>query len=577
MKLKTNVRHLNGSIRVPGDKSISHRSIIFGSLAEGETKVYDILRGEDVLSTMQVFRDLGVEIEDKDGVVTIQGVGMDGLKVPQNALDMGNSGTSIRLISGALAGADFEVEMFGDDSLSKRPMDRVTIPLRQMGVEVSGQTDRDLPPLKMHGSKSLKPIHYQLPVASAQVKSALIFAALQADGESVIIEKEKTRNHTEDMIQQFGGQLQVDGKEIRISGGQTFTAQEVVVPGDISSAAFWLVAGLVVPNSKIVLENVGINETRTGIIDVIKDMGGKITLSDIDQVAKSATITVETSELKGTEIGGDIIPRLIDELPIITLLATQAQGKTVIRDAEELKVKETDRIQVVADALNAMGADIVPTEDGMIITGKTVLHGAEVNTLGDHRIGMMRLTCNVRKLSIKVTQASLVTWKDCSMAKVLLGFMGVGKSSVAPYLDGRFVDMDQVIEEKIGMSIADFFAKEGEAAFRQIESETLEELLQEGDDVIISTGGGVVVTERNRQLLAKNRKHNVWLHASFDVVYDRIEKDTKNQRPLFLNHSKEDFKAIYDGRMALYQDLADLVVTVDNRTPEEVARFIKCM
>lgn len=389
MKLETKVQGLHGSLRIPGDKSISHRSIMFGSLAKGVTTVRDILRGEDVLSTMQVFRDLGVTIEDDGDVVRIYGVGFDGLKAPQNKLDMGNSGTSIRLISGVLAGQDFEVEMFGDDSLSKRPMDRVTIPLRQMGVEVSGQTDRDLPPLKMHGSKSLNPIHYQLPVASAQVKSALIFAALQADGESVIIEKEKTRNHTEDMIQQFGGQLQVDGKEIRISGGQSFTAQEVVVPGDISSAAFWLVAGLVVPNSKIVLENVGINETRTGIIDVIKDMGGKIALSDIDQVAKSATITVETSELKGTEIGGDIIPRLIDELPIITLLATQAQGKTVIRDAEELKVKETDRIQVVADALNAMGADIVPTEDGMIISGKTALHGAEINTFGDHRIGMM--------------------------------------------------------------------------------------------------------------------------------------------------------------------------------------------
>lgn len=389
MKLETKAQGLHGSLRIPGDKSISHRSIMFGSLAKGVTTVRDILRGEDVLSTMQVFRDLGVTIEDDGDVVRIHGVDFDGLKAPQNKLDMGNSGTSIRLISGVLAGQDFDVEMFGDDSLSKRPMDRVTIPLRQMGVEVSGQTDRDLPPLKMHGSKFLKPIHYQLPVASAQVKSALIFAALQADGESVIIEKEKTRNHTEDMIQQFGGQLQVDGKEIRISGGQSFTAQEVVVPGDISSAAFWLVAGLVVPNSKIVLENVGINETRTGIIDVIKDMGGKITLSDIDQVAKSATITVETSELKGTEIGGDIIPRLIDELPIITLLATQAQGKTVIRDAEELKVKETDRIQVVADALNAMGADIVPTEDGMIITGKTALHGAEVNTFGDHRIGMM--------------------------------------------------------------------------------------------------------------------------------------------------------------------------------------------
>ncbi|MGT2803281.1 3-phosphoshikimate 1-carboxyvinyltransferase [Streptococcus henryi] len=389
MQLLTNVQQLNGELRVPGDKSISHRSIMFGSLAKGVTKVHDILRGEDVLSTMQVFRDMGVQIEDNGDLVTIHGVGFDGLKAPENKLDMGNSGTSIRLISGVLAGQDFDVEMFGDDSLSKRPMDRVTIPLRQMGVEVSGQTDRDLPPLKMHGSKELKPIHYQLPVASAQVKSALIFAALQAEGESVIIEKEKTRNHTEDMIVQFGGQIAVDGKEIRISGGQEFTAQEVVVPGDISSAAFWLVAGLIVPNSKITLKNVGINETRTGILDVIQAMGGKIALSEVDDIAKSATITVETSELKGTEIAGDIIPRLIDELPIIALLATQANGETIIRDAEELKVKETDRIQVVADALNSMGADITPTEDGMIIKGKTALHGATVNTFGDHRIGMM--------------------------------------------------------------------------------------------------------------------------------------------------------------------------------------------
>lgn len=389
MKLSTNVKGLKGRIRVPGDKSISHRSIIFGSLAKGVTIVRDILRGEDVLSTMQVFRDLGVQIEDDGNLVKIHGVGFEGLQAPKNKLDMGNSGTSIRLISGVLAGQDFEAEMFGDDSLSKRPMDRVTIPLRQMGVEIAGRTERDLPPLKMKGSRELQPIHYQLPVASAQVKSALIFAALQAQGESVIIEKEITRNHTEDMIAQFGGQIEVEGKEIRIQGGQEFTAQEVTVPGDISSAAFWLVAGLIVPDSKIVLENVGINETRTGILDVIEAMGGRMTLSDVDPVAKSATITVETSELKGTEIGGEIIPRLIDELPIIALLATQAQGRTVIRDAEELKVKETDRIQVVADALNSMGAAITPTEDGMIIDGKTPLHGAQVNTLGDHRIGMM--------------------------------------------------------------------------------------------------------------------------------------------------------------------------------------------
>lgn len=389
MKLKTNIKHLNGSIRVPGDKSISHRSIIFGSLAEGETKVYDILRGEDVLSTMQVFRDLGVEIEDKDGVVTIQGVGMDGLKAPQKALDMGNSGTSIRLISGVLAGADFEVEMFGDDSLSKRPMDRVTLPLKKMGVTISGQTERDLPPLHLKGTKSLKPIHYELPIASAQVKSALIFAALQAQGQSVIIEKECTRNHTEDMLRQFGGDLSVDGKKITVQGPQKLSGQTVVVPGDISSAAFWLVAGLIVPNSRVVLKNVGINETRTGIIDVIRAMGGKLEITDMDPIAKSATLTVETSDLNGTEIGGALIPRLIDELPIIALLATQAQGQTVIKDAEELKVKETDRIQVVADALNSMGASITPTADGMIIKGKSTLHGAKVNTFGDHRIGMM--------------------------------------------------------------------------------------------------------------------------------------------------------------------------------------------
>ena len=389
MKLKTNVSHLNGSIRVPGDKSISHRSIIFGSLAEGETKVYDILRGEDVLSTIQVFRDLGVEIEDKDGVITIQGVGMGGLKAPQKTLDMGNSGTSIRLISGVLAGADFEVEMFGDDSLSKRPMDRVTLPLKKMGVSISGQTERDLPPLHLKGTKNLTPIHYELPIASAQVKSALIFAALQAQGQSVIIEKECTRNHTEDMLRQFGGDLSVDGKKITVQGPQKLSGQKVVVPGDISSAAFWLVAGLIVPNSHVVLKNVGINETRTGIIDVIRAMGGKLEITDIDPIAKSATLTVETSDLKGTEIGGALIPRLIDELPIIALLATQAQGQTVIKDAEELKVKETDRIQVVADALNSMGAAITPTADGMIIEGKSALHGARVNTFGDHRIGMM--------------------------------------------------------------------------------------------------------------------------------------------------------------------------------------------
>ena len=389
MKLRTNSKGLKGTIRVPGDKSISHRSIIFGSLAKGETKVYDILRGEDVLSTIQVFRDLGVSIQDDGDVIRIQGVGFQGLQAPTAPLDMGNSGTSIRLISGVLAGQDFAVTMVGDDSLSKRPMDRVAIPLRQMGVEIAGQGDRDCPPLHEKGTRQLQPIHYRLPVASAQVKSALIFAALQAEGESTIIEKEKTRDHTEDMIRQFGGEIQVDGKTIRIQGGQEFQGQEVIVPGDISSAAFWLVAGLILPESVIKIENVGINQTRTGILDVIQEMGGDLTIDDRDEKAVSASLTVRTSSLKGIRIDGELIPRLIDELPIIALLATQANGQTVIADAEELRVKETDRIQVVADSLNAMGANVVPTEDGMIITGPTHLHGADLETFGDHRIGMM--------------------------------------------------------------------------------------------------------------------------------------------------------------------------------------------
>lgn len=389
MKLRTNSKGLKGTIRVPSDKSISHRSIIFGSLAKGETKVYDILRGEDVLSTIQVFRDLGVSIQDDGDVIRIQGVGFQGLQTPTAPLDMGNSGTSIRLISGVLAGQDFAVTMVGDDSLSKRPMDRVAIPLRQMGVEIAGQGECDCPPLHEKGTHQLQAIHYRLPVASAQVKSALIFAALQAEGESTIIEKEKTRDHTEDMIRQFGGEIQVDGKTIHIQGGQEFKGQTVIVPGDISSAAFWLVAGLVLPDSVIKIENVGTNQTRTGILEVIQEMGGDLTMEDRDEKAVSASLTVKTSSLKGIRIDGELIPRLIDELPIIALLATQANGQTVIADAEELRVKETDRIQVVADSLNAMGANVVPTEDGMVITGPTPLHGADLETFGDHRIGMM--------------------------------------------------------------------------------------------------------------------------------------------------------------------------------------------
>lgn len=391
MKLQTNAKGLRGTIKVPGDKSISHRSIMFGAIAHGKTEVFDILRGEDVISTMNAFRAMGVEILDEEGKITILGKGFEGLKAPKTPLDMGNSGTTTRLISGILAGLPFETTLFGDDSLSKRPMDRIAQPLRMMGAEISGQTKRDLPPIQIKGTQNLHEMDYELPVASAQVKSALIFAALQTDKKAVtrIIEKEKTRDHTEDMLVQFGGEIAVSGKNILVPGGQRLTGQKVVVPGDISSAAFFLVAGLIVPNSEIELRNVGINETRTGILDVIEKMGAQVIRLQEDRINKSATLVVRTSELHGCEISGEMIPRLIDELLIIALLATQAKGETIISNAEELRVKETDRIAVVTELLSKMGAEITPTSDGMIIRGKTPLHATDVNTFGDHRIGMM--------------------------------------------------------------------------------------------------------------------------------------------------------------------------------------------
>ena len=390
MKLEIKAKSLTGKLTVPGDKSISHRSIMFGAISHGQTRVKHILRAEDVTATMQAFQDLGVKIEDKEGIIYIQGKGFEGLQPANKPLDMGNSGTSMRLMSGILAGLDFDTKLIGDASLSRRPMDRIANPLKLMGAKISGQGETCLPPLEIQG-RQLKSINYQLPVASAQVKSALIFAALQTKSNQIseIVEKAVTRNHTEEMLKQFGGELTVSGKHIRIRGGQKLEGQEITVPGDISSAAFWIVAALIIPGSNIELQNVGINATRTGIIDVVTAMGGKVEITN--QTAIAATLKIRYSALTATQISGDLIPRLIDELPIIALLATQAEGETVIADAEELRVKETDRISVVSDILKAMGADVTPTADGMKIRGKTNLHAPhkDINTHGDHRIGMM--------------------------------------------------------------------------------------------------------------------------------------------------------------------------------------------
>ncbi|KOP83234.1 3-phosphoshikimate 1-carboxyvinyltransferase [Cytobacillus solani] len=389
-KLVTKVEGLNGEIAIPGDKSISHRSIMFGSIADGKTVVTNFLLGEDCLSTIDCFKKMGVMIERQEEKVIIHGNGFEGLNEPSEILDVGNSGTTIRLLLGILAARPFHSVLIGDQSIGKRPMTRVTKPLQLFGAAINGRKNGEFTPLSIKGG-NLKGIEYELPVASAQVKSSLLFAGLQASGTTTVIEPVKTRDHTERMIKQFGGEVEKTGTAIRIKGGQKLTGTSIHVPGDISSAAFFLVAGAIVPGSEIKLTNVGLNPTRTGIIDIMKEMGAKITIKQLteDEFEPRGDIVIQSSALKGMTIAGEIIPKLIDEIPIIALLATQAEGVTVIKDAHELKVKETNRIDTVVAELTKLGATIEATEDGMIIYGKTELIGGTVSSHGDHRIGMM--------------------------------------------------------------------------------------------------------------------------------------------------------------------------------------------
>ncbi|MFS1134131.1 3-phosphoshikimate 1-carboxyvinyltransferase [Enterococcus hirae] len=388
MKLLTAKNGINGELVIPADKSISHRSIMFGAISKGTTIVNNFLKAEDCLSTIAVFKQLGVRITEKNEQIMIEGKGFEGLTAPSSRLDAGNSGTTMRLVLGILAGCPFTSEIAGDASLNRRPMERVMKPLREMGADLQGTAEAEFPPLKVTGN-TLHGIEYHMPIASAQVKSAILFAALQAKGTTKIIEKEQSRNHTEEMIKQFGGKIQVEGKEIIVAGPQQLIGQEVTVPGDISSAAFYLVAASILANSEVLLKQVGINPTRTGILDVLMQMGANIEERQLDEQNQAADLIVRSAQLHACEIQGEIIPRLIDELPIIALAATQATGTTIIRDAQELKVKETNRIDATAEELTKMGANIEPTEDGLIIHGPTPLHGATVDSHGDHRIGMM--------------------------------------------------------------------------------------------------------------------------------------------------------------------------------------------
>ena len=383
-------RGLKGTLTIPGDKSISHRSIMFGSLAEGDTEITGFLYGDDCLSTVGAFRSMGIAIDVTDEKIVVHGKGLHGLAEPDNVIDVGNSGTTIRLISGILAGQTFNTVLTGDDSIRKRPMGRVMKPLSMMGANITGRKENTLAPLAVKGTP-LTAIHYESPVASAQVKSAVLLAGLYADGWTSVTEPSLSRNHTELMLKSFGAEVESEGTTARVKGNPQLKGQRIEVPGDISSAAYPLVAASIIPGSELYLKNVGLNPTRTGIIDVLLDMGADITILNERTSGGElmGDIIVRSANLHGTTIAGDLIPRLVDEIPVIAVAAACAEGVTEIRDAQELKVKESNRLETVAQGLRAFGCAVEVLDDGLRITGgKPLQAGALCKSHGDHRIAM---------------------------------------------------------------------------------------------------------------------------------------------------------------------------------------------
>lgn len=385
----TRINSLKGELSIPGDKSISHRAVMFGAISEGTTRVTNFLQGADCLSTIDCFRKMGIEIENNSDTVIIHGKGLHGLTAPADTLDVGNSGTTTRLMSGILAAQNFTCTVNGDASIRKRPMSRIITPLSMMGACIESINGNNCAPLKITGA-NLHGIHYNSPVASAQVKSSILLAGLYADGETSVTEPYLSRNHSELMLKYFGADVTSVGTTATIKPADKLTGGDIDVPGDISSAAYFIVAGLITPGSEILIKNVGINPTRDGIIRVARAMGGDITLLNERAQAgeKVADILVKHSNLHGTTIGGGIIPTLIDEIPVIAVMACFAEGETVIKDAAELKVKESNRIDVMVRNLSDMGSDITATDDGMIIRGGIELTGTVVDSVLDHRIAM---------------------------------------------------------------------------------------------------------------------------------------------------------------------------------------------
>jgi 3-phosphoshikimate 1-carboxyvinyltransferase len=381
---------LKGEIHVPGDKSISHRAVMLGAISKGDTTIENFLKADDCLHTIECFKKMGIEVEVTDDKVIVHGKGLRGLKEPTNILDVGNSGTSIRLLLGIISAQKFHATLTGDESIRRRPMGRVIEPLKKMGAKIHGRDHDTLAPLTVMGS-DLKAITYNMPVASAQVKSAILLAGLFANGTTIVNEKEPTRDHSERMMEYFGAKIKVNGNSISIEGGHELSGQNVFVPGDISSAAFPMVAALIIPGSDITIRNIGVNPGRTGLLDVLHRMGADIEVQNERMMSNEpvADIRVKYSSLKAIELSGSIMPRLIDEIPIIAVVASQATGKTVIKGANELRVKESDRIKTTVKELKRLGANIEELADGMVIYGPSKLRGAVCQSYNDHRIAMI--------------------------------------------------------------------------------------------------------------------------------------------------------------------------------------------
>ena len=589
------VRNLRGRFTVPGDKSISHRAVMLGSLADGVTEISGFLNAADCLSSIECFSKLGIKTERNGDFLRVHGKGLNGLTPPTGVLYTGNSGTTTRLLCGILAGQNFDSIIDGDEMIRRRPMQRVTSPLGEMGALITAR-DGNYCPLQIKKS-SLHGIDYTLPVASAQIKSAFLFAGLYASGKTVIREKELSRDHTELMMKRFGVSLSVDDKVITLSPVDALKACEINVPGDISSAAFFIVAALITKGSEITIENVGLNPRRTGILDALLQMGADIEISDLQESTElCGTITARSSKLHGAIIGGSIIPRMIDEIPVLAVAAACAEGQTVIKDASELLYKESNRILTTATELKKAGADVLPTDDGFIINGGS-LHGTLFDSHNDHRIAMamavaslaadspsdiLRAECvDISYPEFFETLKQLVSGKSYpSYAELvkqvpivkdtleksdrrnifIVGFMGSGKTRtgarLADLLGYSFIDTDSVIEEREKTVISDIFATHGEVYFRKLEAETIASL-SAFTECVIATGGGAVLDPLNVKQMKRHGKL-VFLDAPFEKILQNTEGD--QSRPLISAKAKDDILTLFEKRYPLYKNVADIVV-----------------